>query len=311
MSEIPIGNPRRRKKGATKTTAQKASKAREAPASEAPPPTPDPEVAEPQEDPQANVEALEPMTAAPDGAPSKAEISDPAAAAVLAERQAELAKKTPTTTDELEDWLVHFTWIADQGGPKGTNRLDFAKPRLRALGLGVDQRERLALAVDDPVPVYLPQEEPEIVNLSSGTESMAVNLEDSELLAAGSRLVEIREEKSTLEGDLAQVKQQFKADETRLEAEASKLATMIRRRTEIRLVHTKTVADFEAGAAITLRQDNGEELRRRALSESEKQRSLPGLEVDPEGEPLEDDDLDDVDDQDGPERDEADQEATE
>lgn len=130
--------------------------------------------------------------------------------------------------------------------------------------------ETAAPAVDaeaDPA-----QGRPEV--LGKEQRELPVKLSDAEVAAKARELSEVIEEIEEEEKDQAEQKAAMKARMGELEAKQRALARVVRRGTEDRMVDVWTVADYESGNARAVRQDTGEVLSSRVLSNAERQLPL-------------------------------------
>ena len=71
-----------------------------------------------------------------------------------------------------------------------------------------------------------------------------------------------------------QVKAGLKAEEKRIESEIHRLGMIVTRKEEPRVIDVEVVDDYEDGLHLEIRQDTGEVVRSRGLSEHERQLSI-------------------------------------
>lgn len=103
---------------------------------------------------------------------------------------------------------------------------------------------------------------------------LPVRLTESELLKYGDDLAQVVQNIGAEEDRQASLKQELKARLAQLEARRTELASLIARKEEHRLVKVEATLDFIAQVYVEIRQDTGEEIKRRALTEEERQESL-------------------------------------
>ena len=113
------------------------------------------------------------------------------------------------------------------------------------------------------------------------TKLLPVKLTTDEKLTAGARLAELDGELHEASENATQVKQALKAEETRIVAERTRVAGLLRRGTEMRDVKVQVFHDYEDGELTEVRVDTFEVVFQRPLTEDEKQPTLP--EVEPDG----------------------------
>jgi hypothetical protein len=111
--------------------------------------------------------------------------------------------------------------------------------------------------------------------LSTGTERLMTRLTPHEFEDRAEGLARAVQDVATEEARHADVKAQLKADLTKLEAERDRLTSVVSRRAELREVPVRLLADLEMGEALLVRDDSGEVVRRRPLTEAERQEPLP------------------------------------
>lgn len=103
-------------------------------------------------------------------------------------------------------------------------------------------------------------------------------LTEDEKKEAAACLVEAMNEKTCKEDELASIKNQFKGEISRLEAEINAKANLVRDGYEFRPVSVRETKDFTLGTLVAIRMDTYEAVKSRKLSETEMQRKLPGME---------------------------------
>lgn len=120
--------------------------------------------------------------------------------------------------------------------------------------------------------------------LNTFTESLDVRLDDLELLERGQRLAQIDTELKAHDEHAKNLKDELKANETRLRAERTRLSNVVRNKKEPRQVDCQEEALFRRGIAVVIRLDDCTVVRERPLAPTEAQDSLD-LGVNPEGQP--------------------------
>lgn len=106
---------------------------------------------------------------------------------------------------------------------------------------------------------------------------LPVRLSEQELRERGDQLASITQDVTTEQQRQADTKAQMKARLTELEARRTQLAITISRRAEDREVLVTLRLDYRAGRASEVRNDTGEEILTRQITDAERQRHLPGL----------------------------------
>lgn len=107
------------------------------------------------------------------------------------------------------------------------------------------------------------------------TRQLRCKLTDEELLAAGERLAELLDNFRQAVSDRESVVKQYKAKEAELEAEIESQQILVRNKSEIRKVPCVNVLDYTDVHCWVTREDTGEIIVDRKLTEDEKQSSLP------------------------------------
>lgn len=110
--------------------------------------------------------------------------------------------------------------------------------------------------------------------LSTSHDTLLCALTAEEFDARSTALARLCQDITSEEQRHGDVKAQLKAALTKLQAERDSLALVVGRRAELRDVATRVMADFARGEALVIREDTGEVVRRRALTEFERQESL-------------------------------------
>lgn len=107
------------------------------------------------------------------------------------------------------------------------------------------------------------------------TEQLECHLTTEEFLDRATALAVVCQDITREDGRQSQIKADMKAQLSRLEAEQSRLTLVVTRKAEPREVRVTTFADDDKAEAMTVRDDTGEVIRRRALDLSERQLTLP------------------------------------
>lgn len=113
--------------------------------------------------------------------------------------------------------------------------------------------------------------------LRDGIEELAVPLTNAELQERGDRLAHAQGELESHALHEQDVKATLKAQRTAVEAKIANLASIVRNKREVRSVAVQVVADYGRRCAATVRQDTGEIVSERPLTELEMQASLDGV----------------------------------
>lgn len=113
------------------------------------------------------------------------------------------------------------------------------------------------------------------VSVKRVTRNLPCRLTETELLARADNLSVVVQETTAEEGRQTDVKAQMKARLTELDARKTRLAITIGRKEEYRDVEVELMADVQAGTVTTYRQDTGEAIDTRPMSEKERQTTLP------------------------------------
>lgn len=111
--------------------------------------------------------------------------------------------------------------------------------------------------------------------LRTETRHLPVRLTSDELLDRGTRLSAVIQDFNAEENRQIDMKTQMKARLTELDAKKTQLAIVIGRREEDRDVSCDVFADYERLVIDTVRQDTGEVVNTRKMTEEERQRALP------------------------------------
>lgn len=116
------------------------------------------------------------------------------------------------------------------------------------------------------------------VSLRKLTRNLPCRLTHDELLDRADQLSVVVQETTAEENRQTDAKAQMKARLTELDARKTRLAITISRKEEYRDVEVELVADVQAGTVTAYRNDSGEALETRPMSDAERQTTLP-LEV--------------------------------
>ena len=100
-------------------------------------------------------------------------------------------------------------------------------------------------------------------------------LTQDEILQAGEDLATELDNLSQLKAEIESVKKSLKAKEVELEARIHAKHTLVRNKYEHRNVDCDNILDYETMECYVVRLDTEEEVLRRAMSEDEKQTTLP------------------------------------
>lgn len=117
--------------------------------------------------------------------------------------------------------------------------------------------------------------------LKTENERLPVKLMDSEIRERGQRLAAKQGELESHVAREKQVKAELKSQKTAIEAEIQRLSGVIRDGTELRDVECDHIADFRKGTVRVIRKDTEQLVTERALSDSERQRRIDGVEPEP------------------------------
>lgn len=116
------------------------------------------------------------------------------------------------------------------------------------------------------------------------TEMLSCKLTDIERQELGSDLAGVLEEIGNQQMREESIKKELKAKMAGLEARRDELASVVRRREQLRSVECAWERDYEAGTARKIRLDTGEVLQHRPLEDKERQPPLlPEVAVAAEG----------------------------
>lgn len=113
------------------------------------------------------------------------------------------------------------------------------------------------------------------VSIKKAVRNLPCRLTGDELLIRADELSVVVQETNGEEVRQADVKAQMKARLTELDARKTRLAITIGRKEEYRDVEVELVADIQAQTTTIYRQDTGEAIETRPMSEQEKQAALP------------------------------------
>ena len=100
-------------------------------------------------------------------------------------------------------------------------------------------------------------------------------LTQEELLAAGEKLAELLDDHRHAVSEKESVVKQYKAKEAELEAQIDSQQILVRNKSEIRKIACLNVLDYTDVTCRVTREDTGEIIADRKLTEDEKQSSLP------------------------------------
>jgi|WetSurMetagenome_2_1015567.scaffolds.fasta_scaffold27452_6 hypothetical protein len=111
--------------------------------------------------------------------------------------------------------------------------------------------------------------------IATYTKNLPVKLTQEELLQKSAELAGTVQDYATEESRQVDIKAQLKAKLTELDAKRTQLAIVVARREEYRDVRCEVVADPAALTAVIVRTDTGEIVEKRALTDKERQDTLP------------------------------------
>lgn len=100
---------------------------------------------------------------------------------------------------------------------------------------------------------------------------LPVKLTTDELLSYGQRLAQARIDMATHLAKAESIKKDLKAEESKIEAEWSRIATIVSNKSEFRDVRVDVIHDFETEEEVHYRQDTAEVVSRRPLTLDELQ----------------------------------------
>ena len=106
------------------------------------------------------------------------------------------------------------------------------------------------------------------------TERLPVVLTRDELLDRGQRLAQCDADLASHMSYEESIKKDLKAKSTKIEAERSRLANVVRQKAELRDVQCDVLGYFEENVVRTTRKDNGEVTSERAMTLDERQEAL-------------------------------------
>jgi hypothetical protein len=115
---------------------------------------------------------------------------------------------------------------------------------------------------------------PEHAIIGIATRPCAVRLTSNELLEFGERLAQVEDDIATENAQQEDTKKGMKARISALEARRTELASIVRRKHETRDVQVDLVATADDGKVREVRQDTGEVIFTRLLSDEERQKKL-------------------------------------
>lgn len=110
------------------------------------------------------------------------------------------------------------------------------------------------------------------------TKWLKVALTDEERLDAANRLAERMEDLKRKDAELDSIKNQFKGEMSRIEADITSAQNLVRDKYEFRDVPVEEVRDYASEFVTITRLDTFEIVEERRMSGSELQRPLPGME---------------------------------
>lgn len=110
--------------------------------------------------------------------------------------------------------------------------------------------------------------------LERKTEELAVNLSQEEVSERACRLAEIEGELEQHDEEARKVRTELKKKRTELEVERRRLALAVRTRSEMRLVDVTISAIWSQGVAEIARNDTGEVIGTRPLTDEDRQTDL-------------------------------------
>jgi hypothetical protein len=118
--------------------------------------------------------------------------------------------------------------------------------------------------------------EPKVVLFDSTQKCV---LTDKELQEKGAELADAIDEGKRVEAEFAEVKQQFKGKIDGAAGRATGLASTIRAKAEYRSVKCARIFMFDEGVVREMRQDTGEIIAERTMTDTDRQQYLPLEEV--------------------------------
>lgn len=101
------------------------------------------------------------------------------------------------------------------------------------------------------------------------------HLSETEYMDRANALARACGDVRTVESKHANMKAQMKSELTDVETERDRLGDVVRAKAELRDVMVSCLADDRQGLALYIRADTGEEIRRRPLTDQERQAELP------------------------------------
>lgn len=110
------------------------------------------------------------------------------------------------------------------------------------------------------------------------TKWLRCELTDDESRQAAKRLAERMEDKERKEAELDSVKNQFKGEISRIDADITAAKNLVRDGYEMRDVQVEEVRDFDTETVTLTRMDTFETIEERRMRGEELQRPLPGME---------------------------------
>lgn len=112
------------------------------------------------------------------------------------------------------------------------------------------------------------------IDVQDKQELLKCELTPDELLNFGEELANTQQDLNELDGQLANIKNDYKAKMSAKEAEIIRLGNLIRQKYEMRQVDCKVTYDFDEGIATVHRLDTGAFVSKRPMTDSELQREL-------------------------------------
>lgn len=107
------------------------------------------------------------------------------------------------------------------------------------------------------------------------TRAPAVRLSDDEFIDRATKLAQANQDIDIEEGRQVDLKAQMKSTMTALEGTRSRLSSVVARREEVRDVLCDFYHDHARGFVEVIRQDTGESISIRPMTEAERQQQLP------------------------------------
>lgn len=106
------------------------------------------------------------------------------------------------------------------------------------------------------------------------TRSLAVRLTDAEFIERATALAKVNQDIGVEEDRQVDLKSQMKAQLTMLDSQRAKLSSVVARREEVRDVVCDVHHDYDRGFVEVVRQDTGESISVRPMTDAERQMQL-------------------------------------